>query len=135
SWIGARRWSSRVRRSFVFMVLHIPSVRSRQTKNASRRTGRLAFAMHTGAPRSAPTGAGRAKARRIVSRVYIAILLLLLLLTVSQVFTAGTQFLVIKEPTYKIRAFNSINKATHVAARQWTRLSVWPWPPCEGGPG
>ena len=35
--------------------------------------------------------------------------------------------MVVKEPTYKIWAFNSINKATKVADRQWTRLSVWPW--------
>jgi len=37
--------------------------------------------------------------------------------------------LVVKEPTYKIRVFNSINKATKVANRHWTRLSVWPTSP------
>ena len=59
-------------------------------------------------------------------RVYIAIILLLLLLIVSQVCALGASRLS-KEPTYKIWAFNSINKATKVADRQWTRLSVWPW--------
>ena len=41
-----------------------------------------------------------------------------------------------RKPTYKIWALNSrsfgnsaINKATKVASRQWTRLSVWPWLP------
>ena len=46
-------------------------------------------------------------------RVYIAIILLLLLLTVSQVCASGASRLS-KKPTYKIRAFNSINKATKV---------------------
>ena len=45
----------------------------------------------------------------IYVRVYIAIILLLLLLTVSQV--CALRIPVIKEPTYKIRASNSINKA------------------------
>ena len=46
-------------------------------------------------------------------RVYIAIILLLLLLIVSQVCALGASRLS-KEPTYKIRAFHSINKATKV---------------------
>ncbi|EFB74413.1 hypothetical protein SUBVAR_07311 [Subdoligranulum variabile DSM 15176] len=47
---------------------------------------------------------GKAKAcfGRIVSRVYIAILLLLLLLTVSQVCVRARNFWLSKEPTYKI---------------------------------
>ena len=46
-------------------------------------------------------------------RVYIAIILLLLLLTVSQVCASGASRLS-KEPTYKICASNSINKVTKV---------------------
>ena len=46
-------------------------------------------------------------------RVYIAIILLLLLLIVSQVCALGASRLS-KEPTYKIWAFNSINKVTKV---------------------
>ena len=49
----------------------------------------------------------------IYVRVYIAIILLLLLLTVSQVCATGAWRLS-KEPTYKIWASNSINKATKV---------------------
>ena len=46
-------------------------------------------------------------------RVYIAIILLLLLLIVSQVCASDASRLS-KEPTYKIWAFNSINKVTKV---------------------
>ena len=61
-------------------------------------------------------------------RVYIAILLLLLFIDrFTSLRSWLRNFMVVKEPTYKIWAFNSINKATKVADRQWTRLSVWPW--------
>ena len=61
-------------------------------------------------------------------RVYIAILLLLLFIDrFTSLRSWLRNFMVVKEPTYKIWAFNSINKTTKVADRQWTRLSVWPW--------
>ena len=101
SWIGARRWSRRVRLGFPFIVFLRPVAPLAKQKNARPHFRADLRCLRPFSPQGAPSP-GRAGARaaacfgRIVSRVYIAILLLLLLLTVSQVCVGSTQFLVIK---------------------------------------